>query len=221
MNGCLRGVTRLFVFLLLLLGVAAAWWYRAPLARTVERFLGRRPTPLPAVSPDSGIGAPSPTALASAQGKLAALGRVRGPDSVVLTPNEMASLVGSGIDWSVRRSFDSLRVELGEGVLAVHARLDTRLIPTETLGPLRGLLADREPLRIAGPVAILRPGLARWTVRQLSVRGFPFPPPAVRSLARQAAGADSSGAVALRVDSAIADVAIHPARVVLYHRRRP
>ncbi len=86
MNGCLRGVIRLFVFLLLLLGVAAAWWYRAPLTRTVERFLGRRPTSLPAVSPDSGVGAPSPTALASAQSKLAALGRVRGPDSVVLRP---------------------------------------------------------------------------------------------------------------------------------------
>lgn len=220
MNGCLKGVTRLFVFLLLLLGVAAAWWYRAPLGRAVERVLGRRPTPLPAVSPDSGIGAPTPAALASAQGKLAALGRARGPDSVVLSPNEMASLVGSGIDWSVRRSFDSLRVELGEGVLAVHARLDTRLIPSEALGPLRGLLADREPLRIAGPVAILRPGVARWTVRELSLRGLPFPPPAVRSLARQAAGADSSGAVALRVDAAIADVAIHPARVVLYRRRR-
>jgi hypothetical protein len=201
--------------------VAAAWWYRAPLGRAVERVLGRRPTPLPAVSPDSGVGAPTPAALGSARSKLVDLGGVRGPDSVVLTPNEMASLVGSGIDWSVRRTFDSLRVELGEGVLAVHARLDTRLIPREVLGPLHGLLADREPLRIAGPVAILRPGLARWTVRELSLRGFPFPPPAVRSLARQAAGADSSGAVAMRVDSAIADVAIHPARVVLYRRRRP
>lgn len=219
MSGCLRGVFRLFVFLLLLLGVAAAWWYREPLGHAVERFLGRRPTPLPTVSPDSGIGAPTPAALASAQSKLAALGRARGPDSVVLTPNEMASLVGSGIDWSVRRSFDSLRVELGEGMLAVHARLDTRLIPREALGPLHGILADREPLRIAGPVSIQRPGLARWTVRELSLRGFPFPPPAVRSLARQAAGADSSGAVALRVDPAIADVAIHPARVVLYRRR--
>lgn len=221
MNGCLKGIVRLFVFLLLLLGVAAAWWYREPLAHTVERFLGRRPTPLPAVSPDSGIGAPTPAALASAQVKMASLGRSRGaPDSVLLSPNEMASLVGSGIDWSVRRSLDSLRVELGEGSLAVHARLDTKLIPREALGPLHGLLADREPLRIAGPLAILRPGLARWTVRELSLRGFPFPPPAVRSLARQAAGADSSGAVVLRVDSAIADVAIHPAHVVLYRRRR-
>lgn len=220
MNGCLKGVFRFFVFVLLLIGVAAAWWYRAPLTRTVSRWLGRRDTALPAVSPDSGIGAPTPGALASAQGKLAALSRDRGPDSVTLTPNEMASLVGSGIDWTVRRSFDSLRVELGEGVLTVYARLDTRLIPRDALGPFHGLLAEREPLRIAGPVAILRPGLARWTVRELSLRGFPFPPPAVRALAREAAGADSSGGVALKVDRAIADVAIHPAHVVLYRKRR-
>lgn len=220
MNGCLRGVFRLFLFVLLLVGVAAAWWYRAPLAHTVARWVGRRDTALPPVSADSGIGAPTPAALATAEGKLAALGRRRGPDSVVLTPNEMASLVGSGIDWTVRRTFDSLRVELGEGVLAVHARLDTKLIPREALGPLRGLLAEREPLRIAGPIAIVRPGIARWTVRELSLRGFPFPPPAVRALARQAAGADTSGAVALRVDSAVADVAVHSAGVVVYRRRR-
>ena len=218
-NGCLRGVLRFFVFVLLLLGAAAAWSYREPIGRWARR-LWRHDTVLPAVSPDSGVGAPTPGALASAQEKLAALGRARGPDSVVLSPNEMASLVGSGIDWTVRRSFDSLRVELGEDVLTVHARLDTRLIPREALGPLHGLLAEREPLRIAGPVTILRPGVARWTVRELSLRGFIFPPPAVRALARQAAGADSTGSVALRVDPAIADVAIHPARVVLYRRRR-
>lgn len=220
MNGCLKGVLRLLAFVLLLVGVAAAWWYREPLGRTVAHWVGKRDTALPPVSADSGVGAPTPAALASAQSKLASLARRAGPDSVMLTPNEMASLVGSGIDWTVRRTFDSLRVELGEGVLAVHARLDTKLIPREALGPLRGLLAEREPLRIAGPIAILRPGIARWTVRDLSLRGFPFPPPAVRSLARQAAGADTSGAVALRVDSAIADVAVHANGVVLYRRRR-
>lgn len=220
MNGCLKGLLRLFVFALLLAGVAAAWWYRAPLGRAVERLTGRRGTALPPVSADSGIGAPTPSALASAEAKMTALRRRGGPDSVTLSANEMASLVGSGIDWTVRRTFDSLRVELREGVLAVHARLETKLIPREALGPLRGLLAEREPLRIAGPIAIARPGIARWTVRELSLRGFPFPPPAVRSLARQAAGADSTGAVALRVDSAIADVAVHVAAVVLYRRRR-
>jgi hypothetical protein len=160
-------------------------------------------------------------ALAAAAGKLSALGRRGGPDSVVLTPNEMASLIGTGIDWAVRKTFDSLRVELSEGSLAVHARLDTKLIPPDALGPLRGLLAEREPIRIAGPIAIARPGTARWTVREIALRGFPFPPPAVRSLARQMAGADANGAVAIGVDRAIADVAVHSTGVVLYRSSRP
>ena len=198
----------------------AAYLYREPLGRAVGRWIGRRDTTLPHVSPDSGIGAPTLQALASAQRKLAALGRPGGPDSVVLTPNEMASLIGSGIDWQVRRSLDSLRIELLEGSVAVNARLDTKLIPQDALGPLRGLLAEREPVRIAGPLTVARPGAARWTVREIALRGFPFPPPAVKALAKQTAGADSSGAVVLKVDSAVKDLAIHPRGVVLYRKRR-
>ena len=219
MNGCLRGLFRLFAFVLLLVGVALVWWYRAPLSQAVSRLLGRHDTALPPVAADS-IGAPTPGSLASAQTKLRELARARGPDSVILSANETASLVGSGIDWTVRRSFDSLRVELLEGRLAVHARLDTKLIPREALGPLHGLLAEREPLRIAGPIEISRPGIARWTVKELSLRGFPFPAPAVKSLARQSAGADSTGAVLIRVDPAIADARVHPSGLVLYRKHR-
>lgn len=219
MNGCLRGLFRLVAFVLLLVGAALVWWYRAPISQAFSRLVGRQDTALPPVAADS-IGAPTPGALASGQEKILDLGRSRGPDSVILSANEAAALVGSGIDWTVRRSFDSLRIELLEGTLAVHARLDTRLIPPEALGPLHGLLAEREPLRIAGPVEVRSPGILRWTVRELSLRGFAFPSPAVRSLARQAAGADADGSVAIRVDPAIADVRVHPAGVVLYRRRR-
>lgn len=220
MNGCLKGLFRLFVFVLLLMGVAAAYWYRQPIGRAFDRLVGRRDTALPKVSPDSGTGAPTPAALASAQRKLASLAAPRGPDSVVLTPNEMASLVGNGIDWTVRKTFDSLRIELSEGSIAVNARLDTKLIPQDALGPLRGLLAEREPIRIAGPLRIARPGVARWTVQSIALRGFPFPPPAVKALARQTAGADSTGSVALQVDPAVAQLTIHPTGVVLYRKRR-
>jgi hypothetical protein len=219
-NGCLKGLFRLFVFVLLLVGVAAAYWYRQPIGRAFDRLVGRRDTALPKVSPDSGIGAPTPAALASAQRKLASLAAPRGPDSVVLTPNEMASLVGNGIDWTVRKTFDSLRIELSEGSIAVNARLDTKLIPQDALGPLRGLLAEREPIRIAGPLRIARPGVARWTVQSIALRGFPFPAPAVKALARQTAGADTTGSVALQVDPAVGGLAIHPGEVVLYRRRR-
>ncbi len=145
-----------------------------------------------------------------------------GPDSVLLSRNEIAAIVGSGIDWSVRKSFDSLRVELLEGSIAVYCRLDTRTIPPDALGPFTAFLHPLEPLRIAGPIRIERPGVARWTIAELSLRDIPFPGPMVRDLAQRLAGADTSGAVALRVWPAFADIVVHPTGVVLYRtRRRP
>lgn len=220
MNGCLKGVLRLALLALVLVGALAAWWFRDPIMRTAARWLGPHPTRLPPVA-DTGVGAPTPKALSSSQIKVDRLKVRTGPDSVVLSPNEIASLIGSGIDWSVRKSFDSLRVELLEGTIAVYCRLDTRVIPPDALGPLAGMLRPMEPLRIAGPLAIEHPGIARFTVEELALRGFPFPGPIVKQLAQRVAGADSTGAVPLRVSPAFVDVAIHPTGVVLYrHKRR-
>src|SRR2546426_7385536 len=80
-------------------------------------------------------------------------------------------------DLSVRKTFDSLRVELLEGALAVHCRLDTRAIPPDALGPLGPMLNPMEPLRLAGPVAIERPGIARWRGAGRSPAGGPVPTP--------------------------------------------
>ena len=219
MNGCFKGVVRLGCLALVLAAALAAWWFREPLLRQASRWFGPRSTKLPSVA-DTGVGAPTPKALSSSQTKLDRLKTTTGPDSAVLSAKEVASLIGSGIDWSVRKSFDSLRVELLEGSIAVHCRLDTRVIPPDALGPLAGMLNPREPLRIAGPVVIERPGLARFKVEELSLRGFPFPGPLVKQLAQRVAGADSSGAVPLRVSNAVTDIAIHPTGVVLYRHRR-
>jgi hypothetical protein len=223
-NGCLKGALRLGCLVLVLAGAVAAWWFRAPLGRAAGHWFGTRSTQLPPVGDT--VGAPTPKALSSSQTKIDRLKRPSGPDSTVLSPNEVAAMIGSGIDWSVRKSFDSLRVELLEGSIAVHCRLDTRVIPPEALGPLAGMLNPREPLRIAGPLAMARPGIARFTVVELSLRGFPFPPPLVKQLAQRVAGADTSGAVPLRVPPAFSDVvdlAVHPTGLVLYRvkRRRP
>ncbi len=209
---------RLGCLLAALAGIGLAWWYRVPIARTAASWFGPGAPDLPPVA-DSAVGAPTPRALASGAAKLRELARDGGPDSVVLDANETASLVGGGIDWNVRKTFDSLRVELLDGVLAVHARLDTRQLPREALGPIAHMLEPREALRLAGPVAIERPGVARWTIRELSLRGVAFPELAVRQIARRAAGADGAGAVAIRVDRAVARVAVRPTGVVLYRRR--
>jgi hypothetical protein len=219
-NGYLQGLFRLVALAAVVLVAAGAWWFREPLLRAASRWFGPHREPLPSTA-DATVGAPTPGALHSTQGKLDRLKRRAGPDSVVLSPNEIASLVGSGIDWSVRKSFDSLRVELFEGVIAVHCRLDTRVIPPDALGPFAGMLGPMEPLRIAGPIRIERPGVARWTIKELSLRGVAFPELLVQQLAQRIAGADADGAVALRVSPAFQDVAVHPTGVVLYrHRRR-
>lgn len=219
MNGCLKGALRLGCLVIVLMVGGTVWLYRAPILHTVSGWFGPHHTPLPAVT-DTAVGAPTPQALERTQGKIDRLKAPSGPDSVVLSANEIASLVGSGIDWSVRKSFDSLRVELFEGSLAVHCRLDTRTIPPDALGPLAGMLNPMEPLRIAGPLRIERPGVARWTIQELSLRGMAFPSLMVTQLARRVAGADANGAVALRVSPAFHDVAIHPTGVVLYRIRR-
>jgi len=218
-NGCLKGVLRLGCLALVLVAGLVAWWFREPILRTASRWLGPRRTALPPVT-DTAVGAPTPRSLASSQTKAERLKQPSGPDSVVLSPNEVAALIGSGLDWSVRKTFDSLRVELLEGALAVHCRLDTRAIPPDALGPFGAMLNPMEPLRLAGPVTIERPGIARWRVEELSLRGVPFPAPMIRQLAQRMAGADSTGAVPLRVSPAFADVVVHPTGVVLYKTRR-
>jgi hypothetical protein len=218
-NGCLKGLVRLVLLAVVVVAAVVAWWFREPILRTASRWLGPRSTRLPPVT-DTAVGAPSPKALSSSQTKYDRLKGAEGPDSVVLSANEVAAMIGSGIDWSVRKSFDSLRVELLEGSVAVHCRLDTRVIPPDALGPLAGMLNPMEPLRIAGPVRIDHPGTARFTVQELSLRGLPFPAPIVKQLAQRIAGADSTGAVSLRVSPSFTDVAIHPTGVVLYRHRR-
>jgi len=218
-NGCLSGLFRLVALALLIVVGAVAWWFRAPLLRRVSHAVAPHGTALPPVT-DTAVGAPTPHALQSTQHKVDKLHSSSGPDSVVLTANEVASLVGSSIDWSVRKSYDSLRVELLEGSIAVYCRLDTRVIPADALGPFTSMLNPMEPLRIAGPLRIERPGIARWSIRELSLRGIAFPPPLVTQLAERVAGADSTGAVPLRVSPAFRDVAIHPGAAILYRMRR-
>ena len=217
MNGCLKGIFRLGCAAVLICALALVWWFRAPILQTFAHWFGRS-TALPSIA-DTAVGAPTPRATASGKEKVSRLETSAGPDSVILTPNEVASLIGSGIDWSVRKLYDSLRVELQEGRLVLHARLDTRALPPGTLGPFAGMFGEHEPLRMAGTLAVERPGLARYTIKEISLRGIEIPGPMVHSIASQMAGA-ANGAIPLKLDPSISDVAVHPMGVVLYRRPR-
>jgi len=217
MDGCLKGVFKLGCAVIVIGAFALAWWFREPIIHTFASWFGRS-TALPPVA-DTAVGAPTPKATASGQAKVGNLRTSAGPDSVVLTPNEVASLIGAAIDWNVRKTYDSLRVELQEGKLILHARLDTRALPPGTLGPFAGMFGEREPLRMAGTLSVDRPGRALYDITEISLRGIEIPGPFVKQITKQMAGASANGAVPLKVDPAVSDVKVHITGVVLYKRR--
>jgi hypothetical protein len=217
MNGCLKGALKLGCAVVLIGALALLWWFRAPILAQFAHWFGRS-TALPPVA-DTAVGAPTPSATASGQKKVGNLRTSAGPDSVILTPNEMASLIGAGIDWNVRKMYDSLRVELQEGKLILHARLDTRALPPGTLGPFSGMFGAHEPLRMAGTVAIARTAL--YDITEISLRGIEIPSPLVKQLTKQMAGASANGAVPVKVDPAVTEVKVHTTGVVLYKRKAP
>jgi hypothetical protein len=219
MNGCLKGVLKLGCALAIICVLVLLWWFRAPIMSTVARWFGGSQA-LPPVA-DTAVGAPTPSATASGQQKVTTLRRTTGPDSIVLTPNEMASLIGAGIDWRVRKTYDSLRVELQEDKLILHARLDTRALPPGTLGPFAGMFGDHEPLRMGGTVSIGRPGTALYDITEISLRGIAIPGPMISQITKQMAGASPDGAVPVKIDPAVTDVKVHTTGVVLYKRRAP
>jgi hypothetical protein len=218
MDGCLKGVLKLGCAIVVIGALALLWWFREPIMQTGARWFGRS-TALPPVT-DTAVGAPTPKAVASGKAKVGNLRIATGPDSVVLTPNEMASLIGGGIDWNVRKMYDSLRVELQEDTLVLHARLDTRALPPGTLGPFAGMFGEHEPLRMAGTVSIGQPGTALYNITAISLRGIEIPGPLISQITKQMAGASSNGAVPVKVDPAVTAVKVHPTGVVLYKRRR-
>jgi len=217
MDGCLKGVLKLGCAILVIGALALVWWFRAPIMSTFAHWFGGS-TALPPVA-DTAVGAPTPKATASGQAKVGNLRTSSGPDSVVLNPNEVASLVGAAIDWRFRKTYDSLRVELQEGKLILHARLDTRALPPGSMGPFAGMFGDREPLRMAGTLSVGKPGTALYDITELSLRGIEIPGPFVKQITKQMAGASPSGAVPLKVDPAVWDVKVHPTGVVLFRRR--
>src|SRR5512140_2777019 len=159
--GCLTFPFRLLGLLLVVALLVAGWFYRDRLLEWGRGTLGTRP-------PSTEAGTPSPAALSRARRSLARLGQP-GVDSVVLGPDETASLLRDAVGPAVAGQIDSLRVQLGEGRLGFGASLRTARLPRELLGPLAIAVRSREPISAGGAVRMLRPGSAEWVIDRLTV----------------------------------------------------
>jgi hypothetical protein len=208
--GCLTLPFRVLAFLLLVALLVGGWLYRDRLLEWGRGTFGTRP-------PSAEVGTPSPAALSRARGSLARLGRP-GVDSVVLGPDETASLLRDAVGPVVARQIDSLRIDLSEGRVGFRASLRTARLPRELLGPLAVAVRDREPISAGGTVRMLRPGAAEWVIDRLTVRDFPLPSEAVPRVIGRAFGDQSRSALPLTLPSTVRDIRVHAAGVTLFTR---
>ncbi len=219
-RGCLRNMFAMAgCATILLVAAVAGWQYRSQLADAYQTFRGvGEPTASQEVFRE-GQGSPSPQARESAIRKYQRMARIDGPEFVMLSSAEMASLIRDGLDPVGRRALDSLSVTFEDGRLIVEALLVTDVWGKDALGLLGGLLRPYEPLKVGGPAQIARPGVLAWEPDEFSVRSVPFPRAAIPPIVKRLAGRDD-GRMLFGVPATIAEIRIEPDKVIFYRRVR-
>lgn len=216
--GCLRRVGCLVVLVAIVIGLWITqdkWMHYvrpgAPRAATVERVW----QPL---SPD-----------AAARGKRAidGLATARGPVYANLTANEIASYVVQAAGGAFPSSADSVEAAVIGDVLYVRAIVPTRDIARSgVLGPLAGLLNERERISLGGSFHVIRPGLSEFQLRDVKLRDFSVPHRAIPRLVQQITKGKRTAGVAedalpVPTPASLADVRIASGRVTLYRTTPP
>jgi hypothetical protein len=218
--GCLTAPFKLVGCLGLVALLGLGWWYRDRLVPEGRALLEQvtsqaRSTIGMPTGPAGARGRPGTRSLASATAKIDSLNGWRA-DSVVLTPAEVASLLGQGLAPAFRRELDSLQVELLDDQIAVQARLRTERLPKDALGPLAGAVRPWEPVEARGPLRVTGPGVGQWAVRWLRIRDVPLPAVVVERLLGRALGTGVRNAVPWAVPPGVRAVRVRPGAAILY-----
>jgi hypothetical protein len=218
--GCLRRAGCLLVVAV----IAVALWVtqdswlrvvrhsrREPAATTVERVW----QPL------------SPEAAARGKRALEGLSSTRGPVYANLTADEIASYVVAAAGGAFPASADSVEAAVIGDVLYVRAIVPTKDIASSgVLGPLAGLLNEREKVSLGGSFHVVRPGLSEFQLRDVKLREFSVPKGAIPRLVQQITKGKKTPGVAdnalpVPTPPSLADVRIANGRVTLYKATPP
>jgi hypothetical protein len=117
---------------------------------------------------------------------------------------------------------DSTQAAIVDHRLAFRTSLDIKALGARTaLGTLGGVLADREPMVVAGTFDVVRPGVAEFRVQEVTVHGLSVPQSMISQLVHKIeAGPHPAGlapeALLLNVPPYVADIRVVGGRIALY-----
>jgi hypothetical protein len=164
----------------------------------------------------------TPTAGAAGKRKLDDLAKPTGPVFTNLSASEVASYVFQTVAHTIPASADSAEAAVMGDALYVRAVVPVREIAgTGVLGPLAGLLNDRERLQLGGSFHVIRPGLSEFAVREIKLRDFKVPTGAIPRLLQQLSHGNrpegvAANALPVTTPRSLADVRIANGHVTLY-----
>lgn len=207
--------------LVLLAALAVGGWFTRD--RWLHRVTGSAPATREATATADGVWEPL-TPAAGARGKRAidALARESGPVFTNLTAGEVASYVFQSASRTLPSSADSVEAAVIGDALYLRAVLPVKDIAgTGVLGPLAGLLNERERLQLGGSFRVIRPGLSEFQIREIKLRDFKVPSGAIpRIVAQISRGTRPEGvgpnALPVTTPPDLGDVRIANGRVTLY-----
>jgi len=202
----------------LIVGLVLGWGHRGDLAAWRDGLRGARAAETAPRHQGPQAGRPSPAALKRAQDKEDLISVPSGPRTVVLTADELASLVADGLEPEARRSLDSIAVTLEGDRFTLNARVRTAALG-DALGPLTQLLNPYERLQLSGPAHVRSPGHVGWTPDSLMLRTFTVPPGGIAGLIRALTGA-RDGTIPIVVPATVGALRIRADGVTFVRRSR-
>ncbi|HEY0970608.1 MAG TPA: hypothetical protein VGE02_06495 [Gemmatimonadales bacterium] len=214
MFGCLGRIGCLA--LVLVIG-AAAWFTRD---RWYPVLAGER---VVAVDPSSTAWEPvTPAAGGRGQEVVRRLAEARGPSAVALGPAEAASYVLAGVLRDLPQSASGLEASITGDRLYLRASIALGDLGGDVLGPLAGMVSERETLMLGGTIDMVRPGLAQFRVAEVRVRDFSLPSRVIPRLLDRLRGSRAlpegvaDDGIPLELPGNVADVRVSRGRVTLY-----
>ncbi|MEO8192289.1 MAG: hypothetical protein ABI681_00465 [Gemmatimonadales bacterium] len=221
MFGCFRRLGCLV--LLLILGVLA-WFNRDRLEATYRRYAG---SPLPVdtsavLHSPGGWEALTPDKATRGQRSVESLSSRSGPVFVNLSPGEAASYIFLAAAKQLPASSEDITSSVKGDRLYVKANIALKDFGgAKALGPLAGLLGERDTVQLGGTISVLRPGSGEFQIKDIRVGAFPVPAALIpRLVKRMRKGEMPEGlaedALPMKLPPYIGDVRIANGRITVY-----
>jgi hypothetical protein len=204
----MRCLGRLVLAIVLLLLLAAGWLYRDELTRWVRQRLN------PAAEA-ARVGRPSEPAMASAIQKAESLVRFK-PDSILLSPDELAALVAAGARFLPAGVLDSISVEPGDRTIRVRTLVRTARLPQRVFDLIPVTPDSLEEVIATGTLTPVRSGVAELALTRVLVRGLPVPSQMVSRMIGRLTGRVDDGRLEILMPEGISGFRVRPSGVTIY-----